>query len=109
MNGQCPLAQCGLRPFGRERTAAESDDRVVAGEHVSRNAFLDAAEGRLAVLEQLRDRRPARTFDLVVEVDERPANALRDRTAERRLAGAHEADERELPAFYRGAQSILSR
>ena len=59
---------------------------------------LQHAELRLTpLLEQLGDRLPCRAGQLVVEVDEAPAEPLRDLPAEGRLARAHEADERDVP------------
>jgi hypothetical protein len=49
-------------------------------------------EGRFtAGLEDPRDR--LHLLDLAVDVDERPAEPLRERRTERRLPGAHEADQ----------------
>ena len=48
-------------------------------------------------------------FDLGVEIDERAREPPGDLAAERRLAGAHEADQRQVAVLYRGAQSIRSR
>ena len=76
----------------RDRSAAEIDDvRARPGaQHGARDARLLLAEGRLAALEQLRDR------ELAVGLDRRPADAGMHRVRHRRLAGAHEADERDV-------------
>ena len=56
---------------------------------------LAQAERCLAAgLEDPRDRLLA--LDLAVDVDERPPELLRERGAERRLARAHEADQRDV-------------
>ena len=53
---------------------------------------LSEAERRLASgLEDPRDRLDA--LDLAVHVDEGPSELLREELTERRLAGAHEADQ----------------
>jgi hypothetical protein len=48
-------------------------------------------------------------FDLGIEVDEWPLETTGDLAPQRRLPGAHEADECEVAVLYRGAQSIRSR
>ena len=58
---------------------------------------LELAERRFtARLEQLRDR-DVRRGDRLVDVDELPAEQACDVPAPRRLAGAHEADEDDVP------------
>jgi hypothetical protein len=49
------------------------------------------------LLEDLRDRPAKLALDLAVEVDEPTAQALGHLQPERRLARAHEPDEREVP------------
>jgi hypothetical protein len=46
--------------------------------------------------EELRDRPPVLRLQLAIEVDEGPAEAVGHLCAQGRLAGAHEADEREM-------------
>ena len=46
---------------------------------------------------------------LAVEIDEGTAEPLRDLLAEGRLAGAHEADERDVPVYGRGRHGMRSR
>jgi hypothetical protein len=46
--------------------------------------------------EELRDRPPVLRLQLAIEVEERPAELVRDLGAKGRLAGAHEPDEREV-------------
>ena len=66
-------------------------------EHLERGFLLAHPELDLAALrEDLRDRPAQLALDLAVEVDESPAQPLGDLQAERRLAGAHEADEGEV-------------
>ncbi len=67
----------------------ERRDRRLGLEHPE----LDLA----ALLEQLGQRASGRALELAVEVDEPPAEPARDLRAERRLARAHEADERDVP------------
>ena len=86
--------------LGLDRAAAERDHggRPV-DERVHRRLGLQLAEVRLATcVEDLRDRLPQRALELAVEVDEPPAQPLGRLLAERRLASAHEADERDVPA-----------
>ena len=74
-------------------------------------ALLLHAELRLAALfEELGDGRAEVLLEIAVEVEERPAQPLGDERPDRRLARAHEADEREvLVQRVRGCQSIRSR
>ena len=53
--------------------------------------------GLAPLLEQLRDRPPGRPRQLVVEIDQAPAQPVCHLQAERRLARAHEPDERDVP------------
>ena len=67
-------------------------------ESLDRRVSLEHAElGLPSLLEQLRHRLPSGLRNLAVEVDEPPAEPLRDLGAERRLARAHEADQRDVP------------
>ena len=93
------LAQRAPDRLGLDRAAAERDHRGrPAGKRLERGLGLELAELRLAALaEDLRDRLPQRLLELAVEVDEPPAEPLGNLRAERRLARAHEADEREVP------------
>ena len=69
-----------------------------AREHVGGCLLLELPEGCLAVpLEDLRDGLADSLLDDLVDRDERPAQALGEQRAERRLPRAHEADEREVP------------
>jgi hypothetical protein len=61
------------------------------------DARLALAEAFLALeLEDRGDPHAAAGFDLVVGVEERAAELVRHGTTDRRLAGAHEADEEEI-------------
>ena len=73
----------------RRPLVLECPDRRLGLEH----AKLDLP----ALLEDLGQRTPRGALELAVEVDEPPAEPLRDLGAERRLARAHEADERDVP------------
>ncbi len=88
------------RVGGEHGTAAERDHRGLRPvEHRRGNPRLDHPEPRLAVArEELLDRRARLALDLVVEVDEGPIEPTRYLAAERRLARAHEAGEREVAA-----------
>jgi hypothetical protein len=66
-------------------------------EHLADDLLLRTAKAGLAALEELRHGRAGTPLDLVVEVEERPPDAQGDLGGERRLAGAHEADERNMP------------
>jgi len=82
-----------------DRAAPERQNRrPLVLERLDRRVSLEHAElGLPSLLEQLRHRLPGRLRNLAVEVDEPPAEPLRDLGAERRLARAHEADERDVP------------
>jgi len=72
--------------------------RPLVAQRRQRRLGLEHAELRLApLLEQLRHRLAQRALELAVEVDEPPAEPVCHLDAERRLARAHEADEREVP------------
>ncbi len=63
-------------------------------EHPHGLARLEHPEARLAfVPKEVGDRAPHGLLDLLVEVEELPADQVGHAGAERRLAGAHEADE----------------
>lgn len=89
--------QCAISGLD-ERSAAERNDGWVAvverveelgeclGLHLAKCVFAEFAE-------DVRDSTTAASFDLSVEVDEAPAEALRKSHSDGSLAGAHEADE----------------
>ena len=81
-----------------DRAAAERDHGgPLALERPQRLLGLEHPEALLALpAEEIRDRAARGLLDLLVEVDERPSDQVRDARAERRLAGAHEADEGEV-------------
>ena len=85
--------------LGLDRAAAERDHRgPCVGQRLERHLGLELAElGLAALAKDVRDRLPERALELAVEVDEPPAEPLGSLRAERRLARAHEADEREMP------------
>ena len=88
-----PAAQRPSDLVGADGAAAERDHGGGRrAERVERLLRLAQPERRLAAgLEDPRDR--LLPLDLAVDVDERPSELLRERGAERRLAGAHEADQ----------------
>ena len=69
--------------------------------------LFNLAELGLATLEELADRAEA-LLDLFVRVDERSLREPRELAAQRRLPGAHEADEREV-LVYRADHGMRSR
>ena len=99
VNGQRVLAKRAADRLGLDRATAERDHgRPLAGKRLERGLGLELAEVRLAAFaEDLRDRLPQRALELAVEVDEPPPQPLSNLRAERRLARAHETDEREVP------------
>ena len=108
---QCTLAKPAGGRLRNHRTAAERDHgRHGRIESLTRELLLDRAELDLAARREDRgDRRRRVPLDLGVEIDERTREAGGNPAAERRLPGAHEADERQMAVLYRGAQSIRSR
>ena len=84
----------------RHGAAAEGDhQRVWRRQRNPRRVALDLPEGALAaLLEELRDRLPRPLLDRAVEVEELAPEPHRRVAAERRLSGAHEADEDDVPA-----------
>src|SRR2546430_5555504 len=107
------LDQHGCRPLTQRfadrlclnGAAAEGDHARRHRQRPERGPLLELAEG--ASLEQLRNR-PLPRLDLCVHIEKRTVQQRRNLPAERRLAGAHEADQRDMPP-YRGCQSIRSR
>jgi hypothetical protein len=79
-------------------TSADGDDgRRPSAARLADETRLELAERRLAPLgEDLRDRSLG-ALDLLVDVDERPTEALRDLGTDGRLAGSHEADQHDVP------------
>src|SRR5581483_2950008 len=104
----CALGEAPADGLARHRTAAERHDQRLGRSHQGVDGLhLPVAERRLALREELGDRASGVVLDEAVGVDERPAEPEGGRLAERRLARAHEADEREV-LVYRGRQSIRS-
>ena len=83
------------RPSGLDRAAAERDhrSRLASASTASRRPRDSRNAASPSRSEDLRDRVARVRLDPPVDVDERPADAHGDLRAERRLAGAHEADE----------------
>jgi hypothetical protein len=100
LHGGRAFAQETARLLGAERTAAERDHlRFARGQRFDCGLLLDLPERGLAPgFEDDGYRVAGPSLDLAVEVDERPAGPLRRLLADRRLAGSHEADERDVPA-----------
>jgi hypothetical protein len=110
-HGVRTTAQKVARALGQDCSAAERDHgRLPREEHLRRELLFDAAELRFAAVEELRDGSMA-AFDLTVEIDKGSAAQPRGFLTQRRLARAHEPDEREVTAerTYLGNQSIRSR
>ncbi len=81
----------------KDCAAPQRDHRGVAClEQRLHDLFLHRAERGLARLEELDDRLARAVLDLVVGVDELPAEPERDLLSDRRLAGAHEPDQGEV-------------
>ena len=92
------LTQRSARPLREDCAAAEREDvRLGPLEHLARDLLLQAAKPRLALQEELHDGCARAAFDLVVEVEKRSPDAQGDLRRKRRLARAHEADERDVP------------
>src|SRR5438034_1130639 len=78
----------------RTRASAERDHARRQLERLQHDPLLDLAED--APLEELPDRALS-LLDLGVHIEKRPIQPRRNLPAERRLAGAHEADQRDMP------------
>ena len=83
----------------RDDAAGSGDDgRLVLGDHALQRAALVPAEGRRAGhLDQIGNAGAVILLDAPIELDEGPTEMLRQHPAERRLAGAAQADERNAP------------
>jgi hypothetical protein len=92
---ECECGQPRARGLGEDGAATERDDARRAGESLGHHLLLEQAKLRLAVLEELGDG-PVAALDLGIRVDEGSAGALGRDSPDRRLAGSHEADEREV-------------
>src|SRR5581483_3414863 len=87
------------QPARLDGAAAEGDHaRRAALARVADEARLDLAERRLALLGEEVPDRALGPLDLVVDVDEAAAQPLGHDRPQRRLARAHEADQREVAA-----------
>jgi hypothetical protein len=95
----CVLAERAPDRRARDRAAAERDHRRLApAQRVDRDRLLEHTELQLAApREQLGNRLARAVLELAVEIDELAAEPARELDPERRLARAHEADEREVP------------
>ncbi len=82
----------------RRSAAAEGEhERLGRRERDACGVRLDAPElGLAALVEELRDRHSGALLDRPVEVEELPSQPPGELPAERRLARAHEADERDV-------------
>jgi hypothetical protein len=90
-----------------ERPATGRDDGMARGEEGEQDLPLDLAEIGFAVLgEHLRNRPPFPPLDLLVEVDDAPAEPTPERTRHGRLARPHESHEVDLVG--RGGGHFLS-
>jgi hypothetical protein len=110
-DGVSTTAQKVAGALGKDCSAAERDHcRLRRGEHLRSELLFDATELRFASVEELGDGSMA-AFDLTVEIDEGSPAQPRGFLTQRRLARAHEPDEREVTPerTYLGDQSIRSR
>jgi hypothetical protein len=94
-----PLAELPPGLLGEDRAAPEGEHgRLAPVERVARQLLLQNAELRLAAGgEELRDRDGSLRLELAVEVDQPTAEPFGNLGAHGRLAGAHEADQRDVP------------
>src|SRR6185312_328254 len=98
------------RGLGDDAAAGGDDDALMALDHRLERAALIAAKGGLAIEVEDRGKPGAGlALDLAVEFDEGHVEALGERVAERRFAGAAQPDERDAVAplaRHRGAEGI---
>ena len=87
------------------------DDRglVLGNDTIQRIALLAAERRRAGHLDQIGDARAIIFLDPAVEFDERPIEMLRQHSAERRLAGAAQTDQRDALAAIRTAAHAHAR
>jgi hypothetical protein len=99
VNGQRVLAQGVPDPRAGDRPTTEGDHRrLAAPKRVEGDGPLEHPELELPPpREQLGNRLVCAFLELAVEVEELAAEPASDLDPERRLAGAHEADERQVP------------
>ena len=91
----------GIR-LGHDAATDGQHEAVVRVEHALEAAPLDAPVARLSVQhEELGEAHGGIPLDLPVQLDERPVQRLRERASERRLAGAAQADQRDVGASRR--------
>src|SRR4051812_6869732 len=110
-DGERAVAQLVLDRRRLHGPAAEGDhSRIRQAEGCDRvTLFLQAELGFSAALKEIGNRRAQILLEVPVEIDERTPETIRDLGPERRLAGAHEADEGEVTLQRVGCQSIRSR
>ena len=92
----------GQRRAGAGRAEGASSEldhcRRSPREDIERSVFLELPKGSLAArLEHVCDRRGDTLLDDRVDRDEGPSQSLGEPRPERRLPGAHEADESQVP------------
>jgi hypothetical protein len=99
LHGHRALPEQPASRLARHRAAAQGDDcGVRLSQRPADGLGLQHTEGGFAPLaEDLRDRPPGLPLDLAIEVDEFAPQAVGDLAADGRLAGAHEADEGDVP------------
>ena len=99
-HGQRAVPQRLPHALRQDGAAAEREHRGDGiRERLDRQVLLELAEPGLAALgPERRDRGAELPLELEVDVEERPPQARRRLRAQARLAGAHEADERDVPA-----------
>ena len=88
---------------------AKSTGNIVRVQELQDQLFLDRPEDALAVLkEDLRNRPALTALELLVDIDDARSERLGGAARGRRLAGSHEADDRN-HTVYRRAHPIRSR
>ena len=93
--------------FGHETAADREDGAIEAGDHGIEGGALVATIGELATAGQdLADRHARDALDFLHEFDERQAEALGERRAERALAGTTQAEQGEMAARLRQLAAI---
>ena len=104
-----PIDQRAVLEVGK-CAAAGRDDRVAEREQLEEHLALDVAEVRLAFArEDLGDRAVLAGLDALVDVFRAPAEPRAERARERRLAGAHEADQIHLVSPHASAWPASGR
>src|SRR6185295_2522676 len=92
-----------VRRIVDDRSARREDETAATCEQLLEHLALEPAVVRLAVeREQLAEREAGSGFDLLIELDERHVEPLRERCTDRRLAGAAHAEQGDRASIGRG-------